>query len=68
MSRFPNLCAPKSKRLLPNSRNNFAFGSMIPNPQFLCALNPICFRFLKKQAPEIPIDPNFQAAVLPEFQ
>ena len=61
MSQFPNFCAPKSKRQLPNSRINLAFGSMIPNPRFLCALNPICSRFLKKHAPEIPIDPNFQA-------
>ena len=41
---------------------------MIPNLQFLCALNPICSQFLKKHAPGIPIDPNFQAAVLPKFQ
>ena len=68
MSRFPNLCAPKSKRPLPNSRNNLTYGSMIPNSQFLCALNPICSRFLKKHAPEIPIDPNFQAAVILKFQ
>ena len=41
---------------------------MIPNVQFLRALNPICSRFLKKHAPGIPIDPYFQAAVLPKFQ
>ena len=68
MSRFPNICAPKSKRQLPNSRINFAFGNMIPNPELLCALNPIRSWFLKKHAPRIPIDPNFQAAVVPKFQ
>ena len=40
---------------------------MIPIPQFLCPLNPTCPRYLKRHAPEIPVDPNFQAAVLPKF-
>ena len=68
MSWFSIFGAPKSKTQLPSSRNNLEFASMIPNPQFLCALNPICSRFLKEHAPKIPTDPNFHAAVLPKFQ
>ena len=60
MSRFPNLCAPKSKRPLPNSRNNLAFGSMIPNPEFLCALDQSAPDFSKNTLPKFQLIPIFK--------
>ena len=40
---------------------------MIPNPQFLCSLNPTCSQFLKTQALEILIERNFHTALLPKL-